>query len=139
MGIGICIILSKNGKILLGKRNDDPEKAGSLFHGEGTWTLPGGKIEFGESFEKAAKRELAEETGIMGKEMNVIGVTNDLVPDAHFATIACECTKFEGNAQALEDEITEWSWFPLDDLPKPIFKPSEKAIKNYKEQKFYKY
>ena len=55
-------MIKKGNKILLGKRNSDPKKADSELSGEGTWTMPGGKIEFGEELEEAAKREVLEET-----------------------------------------------------------------------------
>lgn len=47
-----------DGKVLLGQRHSDPEKADSALHGEGTWTMPGGKLHFGESFEEGATREV---------------------------------------------------------------------------------
>jgi len=140
MGIGIGIMILKDSKVLLGKRNEDPEKADSLLHGEGTWTLPGGKLEFGESFEQGAKREIEEETGLKANKLEVICVTNDIVSDAHFVTIGLLCTEFEGEPAAMEpDEIVEWKWFMLNQLPSPMFSPSEKIIKNYMEKKFYKY
>ena len=140
MGVGIGIMILKDGKVLLGKRNEDPEKADSLLHGEGTWTLPGGKLEFGESFEQGAKREIEEETGLKANKLEVICVTNDIVSDAHFVTVGLLCTEFEGEPAAMEpDEIVEWKWFMLNQLPSPVFSPSEKIIKNYMEKKFYKY
>ena len=140
MGIGIGIMILKDSKVLLGKRNEDPEKADSLLHGEGTWTLPGGKLEFGDSFEQGAKREIEEETGLKANKLEVICVTNDIVSDAHFVTIGLLCTEFEGEPAAMEpDEIVEWKWFMLNQLPSPMFSPSEKIIKNYMEKKFYKY
>jgi len=35
------------------------------------------------------------------------------------------------------DEITEWKWFDLDDLPDPLYFPSEKVLNNYSENMFY--
>lgn len=52
-GIGV-MILNKESKVLLGKRHYDPQKADSELHGEGSWTMPGGKLEFGETFEEGA-------------------------------------------------------------------------------------
>ena len=54
-GVGV-MILNKDGKVLLGKRHDDPQKADSALHGEGTWTMPGGSLEVGESFEEWSQR-----------------------------------------------------------------------------------
>lgn len=124
----------REGKILLGKRHDDPEKASSLMHGEGTWTMPGGKMHYGESFEELVARETMEETGLTidTTKIKVISVTNDIVHDNHFVTIGFWVDGIEGEAQVMEpDEITTREWFSLDQLPSPLFFPSEKVIKNY--------
>lgn len=138
---GAGVIVLKDNKVLLGKRNEDPAKADSLLHGEGTWTLPGGKLDFREDIVDCAAREAYEETGIkINKEkLKLISVTNDVVEDAHFVTIGFVCDDFEGEPRVMEpDEITEWKWFDLDNLPRPMFFPSEKMIKNFinKENKF---
>ena len=60
-GVGFGVMMLKDGKLLLGKRHENPEKASSLLHGAGTWTMPGGKLHFKESFEEGAKRIIKEE------------------------------------------------------------------------------
>ena len=138
IGGGVGVILLKNGKILLGKRNDDPAKADSELHGEGTWTLPGGKIEYGESFEECAKREVSEETGIIVKNTKVFCVNNDKNKYAHFISIGLISEHFEGEPKIMEpDEIIEWKWFELNKLPIPMFFPSAKIIKCFTEKSFY--
>ena len=138
VGVGFGVLILKNNKILLGKRHEDPEKASSLLNGAGTWTMPGGKLEFGETFEEGAKRETLEETGILLKTVKVICVNNDMVETAHFVTIGLFSDDFEGEPQVLEpDEITEWQWFDLNELPNPIYFPSAKVLENYKNKKFY--
>jgi 8-oxo-dGTP diphosphatase len=140
MGIGFGVMILKDNKILLGQRHVDPEKAQSLMNGEGTWTMPGGKLDFGESFEAGGQREVMEETGIHIEleDLEVISLSNDIVPNAHFVTIGLLCTKFEGEAKVMEpDEITKWEWFDLDHLPSPLFKPSEKVVENYKAGRVY--
>ena len=62
-GMGI-MVMDKNGRVLLGLRNDDAAKASSELHGEGTWTMPGGKFEFGDDLLSGAARELKEETDL---------------------------------------------------------------------------
>ena len=131
-GIGIMIL--KDGKVLLGRRHEDPEKADSALHGEGTWTMPGGKIDFGQSPEEAACREVIEETGIKidKKDLEIINVSSDISGEAHFITIGFLCRDFEGEPKVMEpDEIVEWRWFPLNETPSPIFFPSEKLLKAY--------
>jgi 8-oxo-dGTP diphosphatase len=136
-GIGIMIL--KDGKVLLGKRNDDPIKASSELHGESCWTFPGGKIHFGEKIQEAALREVGEEIGIVPKELKVVSVTNEIRNDAHFVTIGFLCEEFEGEPNVMEsEEITEWRWFPIDNLPNPIFPPSLKLLQNYINKEVYK-
>lgn len=59
-------------KFLLGQR------LGS--HGAGTWALPGGHLEFGESFESCAAREVLEETGLVVGGIEFLTATNDVMP-----------------------------------------------------------
>lgn len=134
VGAGVGAMILKDNKILLGKRHEDPEKASSLLHGEGTWTMPGGKIDFGEEIEQAIEREVFEETGIIIKNPKIISTTNDKVDSAHFITIGLLVEDFNGEAQVKEpEEITEWRWFDLDNLPSPMFFPCIKIIENYRK------
>ena len=138
--VGFGVMILKGDKVLLGKRHPDPEKASSALHGEGTWTMPGGKLHFGETFEAGAKREVAEETGMDAKSFGVISLTNNIVTDAHFVTIGLLCKDFEGEPKVMEpDEIIEWRWFSLNELPKPIYPASEQVLKNFSEKIFYKH
>lgn len=140
IGAGFGVMLLHENKILLGLRHTDPKKADSELHGEGTWTMPGGKLHFGESFEVGAQREMFEETGmrIDTKDLEVISLSNDMVSDAHFITVGMLCKKFQGEPKVMEpDEITEWQWFDLNTLPKNIFFPSARVLKNYTSKRFY--
>jgi 8-oxo-dGTP diphosphatase len=138
IGVGFGVMLMKEGKILLGRRHVDPAKADSELHGEGTWTMPGGKLEFGESFEEGAKREVYEETGLRLHDAKVLCVNNDKNEHAHFVTIGLFSETFSGEPKVTEpDEITEWRWFGLDNLPTPLFFPSAKILENYRKKLFY--
>lgn len=138
-GVGVGVMILKDNKILLGKRHSNPDKADSELHGEGTWTMPGGKLHFQEGLKEGGRREVSEETGIKIKDLvELISVSNDTVPDKHFVTLGFLCTDFEGEAKVMEpDEIIEWKWFDLNNLPSPIFPPSAKIIKNYLAKKIY--
>lgn len=138
VGVGFGVMMLKDNKVLLGKRHIDPNKADSELHGEGSWTMPGGKLNFHESFEDGARREVMEETGIKLNSAKVICVNNDMVNDAHFITIGMFSQDFAGEPKVMEpDEITEWKFFELDKLPKPMYFPSAKVLENYKKKMFY--
>ena len=56
LGIGVgIIVLNEKQEVLLLLRNSDAALADSAMHLEGTYTLPSGKVIFGETFEEAAK------------------------------------------------------------------------------------
>ena len=137
-GVGVGVMVLENSKVLLGQRHIDPLKASSELHGEGAWTMPGGKLDFQEGLKEGAIREAFEETGIKVSNLEIISVSNDRIPDKHFVTIGFLCVDFEGEPKVMEpDEITKWEWFDLNNLPSPIFPPSEKIIKNYLAKKIY--
>lgn len=129
IGVGFGVLILREGKILLGKRHDDPEKASSMLNGAGKWTMPGGKLEFGETFEAGAKREVLEETGLQLGNVSVLCVNNDMVETAHFVTMGMFCDDAVGEPEVREpDEITEWRWFELDNLPSPLYFPSARVL-----------
>ncbi len=138
VGVGVGILVYKDGKFLLGRRHDDADKADSELHGEGTWTMPGGGLHFGETPEECAIREVKEETGIDIKSIKVITFQNDKVEDAQFITIGLFSDDFEGEPKVMEpDEIVEWQWFDIDNPPTPLFFPSERILKQFKDKTFY--
>ncbi len=137
IGTGVLIFNEQN-KIIMGLRNDDPDKADSELKGEGTWTLPGGKLEFLESPIECAKRETKEETDLDVKNLKLISVSDDKIPKAHFITLGFVCKDFEWEPKTMEpEEITKWRWFDIEKLPEKIFSPSKKIIKNYISKKIY--
>ncbi len=138
VGAGFGVILERGGKVLMGLRHPDPDKADSAFRSAGEWSLPGGKLEWGESFEAGAIREVKEETGIDIKSPQVISVHNCKNEHAHFMTVGMVAHDWQGDASVMEpDEIVEWKWFDLKDLPSPRYFPSFEVLENYLQNKFY--
>jgi mutator protein MutT len=136
--VGVGIMLLQDGKVLLGKRHDDAQKASSDLHGEGTWTMPGGKLDFHETVKNGACREVLEEIGVKinPESLEVISVSDEIVPDNHYVTIGFLCKDFDGDAKVMEpEEITEWKWYNLDNLPDKVFPPSLRMIKAYLNNK----
>ncbi len=68
--VGIGVLISKEGKILLGKRKGS--------HGSGSWAPPGGNLDFGEEVEAAAAREVLEETSLKVNNVKFLTFTNDI-------------------------------------------------------------
>ncbi len=121
--IGIGVFVFKDGKFLMGKR------MGS--HGEGTWSVPGGHLEFGESFADTAAREVLEETGVKIQNIRLGGITNDIFNNEgkHYVTIWMLSDYDSGEATILEpDKYIDQDWFNFDTLPSPLFLPWEQLL-----------
>lgn len=94
--------------------------------GAGTWGLPGGHLEFGESFEAAASRELAEECGLKALELRTVMLPHNTPYErTHYVQIAVEVLEWHGEPEIREpDRCSDLAFFPLADLPRPLFEPS---------------
>ncbi len=121
--IGIGVIISRKGKILLGKRRNA--------HGEGTWCCPGGHLEYGESLEACARRETREETGLEIMNIRRGTFTNDLFKKEgkHYVTLFMLADCDQGAPEVYEPEKCErWAWFSREDLPRPLFLPLQNLL-----------
>ncbi len=122
VGLGVMVI--KEGKILLGKRKNS--------HGEGAWSYPGGHLEYGESWEECAKREVSEETGIEINNLRFATATNDIFEkeQRHYVTIFILADHSGGEVKLMEpDKCEQWQWFEWEKLPSPLFVPIQNQIK----------
>lgn len=137
-GVGVGVMIIKENKILLGLRSLDKIKASSELQGQGTWTMPGGKVEFMEKLVDAAKRELEEETSLKATKLDFLCISDDMTDTAHYVTVGFIARDYTGEVKAMEPEtILEWRWFDLNDLPNNLYKPSQKCIEKYKEGIIY--
>jgi len=122
--IGCEVFVVKDNKLLLGKRKN--------CYGDGSWGLPGGHLEYGETLVACAKRELIEELGIEASGFALVAV-NDLIDErAHYVHNSFTIEKYTGEIQNKEPQFChEWQFFAFDNLPKELFKPHVKIIHNY--------
>jgi 8-oxo-dGTP diphosphatase len=68
----------------------------------------------------------------------VVSVHNFMNEHAHFMTVGLAVHDWKGEPQVMEpDEMIEWKWFDMNNLPEPMYFPSHGVIKNYLENKFY--
>lgn len=122
VGVGVMVI--KDDQVLLHKRKNA--------HGDGTWSFPGGHLEFKESWEECTRREVAEETGLDIVNLRFAMATNDIFDqeNKHYITIFMLADYVTGEAQVMEpDKCERWEWFAWDDLPEPLFIPVHNLLK----------
>jgi 8-oxo-dGTP diphosphatase len=111
--VGVGAIIVQDGRVLLIKR----AKAPLL----GEWSIPGGMLELGESLRQGAEREALEETGLVVRATDLLGVFDRIVPDEtkrtlyHYVLIDFLCDKISGNVLAAGD-ASDARWFTLADL-----------------------
>lgn len=121
VGVGVFLIQPATGFYVLLKRQGA--------HGEGTWGLAGGHMEFGESPEETAARESVEETGINlpAAAFVRLGYTNDPMPDEgkHYITLFLGACVPEGVDPVLAepDKAVSVIWADPAQLPAPLFSP----------------
>lgn len=103
-------VVIREGRVLLIRRAAPP--AG--------WALPGGFIDYGESAETAARRELAEETSLHARELSLLGVYSDPGRDPRFHTLTVVFLAEADGEPRAGDDAAAVHWFPLDQLPPDI-------------------
>ena len=133
IGVGVGVMIMRGDKVLLGLRNPDKKKASSELQGQGTWTMPGGKVDFGETLVAAARRELLEETGLVCDDIKLLVVQDDIIDTAHYVTVGflAHIPDDQQPIAAEPEAILEWRWFSLDALPENLYPASKKVIEKY--------
>ncbi len=102
-----CVVFDANDRLLLIKRKKPPF--------EGRYAFPGGFVEYGETTEKAAARELKEETGLTAKSVKLVGVYSrpDRDPRKHVVTVAYlisvdSCEPQAGDDATSAEFVADW-------------------------------
>jgi ADP-ribose pyrophosphatase YjhB (NUDIX family) len=109
--VGLYVV--KDGKVLLVRRGNEP--------GRGKWSLPGGRIRFGERSEEAALREMREETGLEVRLKRVVDVVDvfwrsergELLE--HFVIVDFEAEVVGGELRPADDAL-DARWFSPEEL-----------------------
>ena len=108
--VAVDVIADIGGKILLVRRRNPP-------YG---WALPGGYIEYGESAEDAAYRELREETGIALTGLSQFHVYSDPTRDPRSHIITVVFTATSADTPAPGDDAADVALFDPHELPSPL-------------------
>jgi ADP-ribose pyrophosphatase YjhB (NUDIX family) len=113
--IGVGAIMLKRDRVLMAQRGKEPLK--------GSWSLPGGALETGETLANAVRREVREETGLEIRPLGVLGIFERLMRDAsgapeyHYVLIDYMC-RVIGGTLAPGDDVCAVEWVRRRDLAK---------------------
>jgi len=106
---GVQILIEHEGRVLLGRRRDDP--------GAGRWDIPGGFLHEGEDALAGLRREVREETGLEIEPIDFLGTWNEAYWERDVL-----CLTWLGRAAGGEerpgDDLVELRWFGRADRPR---------------------
>ncbi len=129
IGVGVgAIIRDADGRIFLMRRGWKSRNE------SGSWALPGGSVDFGETLENAVRRELSEEFGVAVEITQKYMTYDHILPEAgqHWIANVFIARITEGTPQIKEpDKCSEIGWFAPDALPSPVAKMSLPGIERY--------
>ncbi|MGA8222847.1 MAG: NUDIX hydrolase [Candidatus Acidiferrales bacterium] len=123
--VGVGGVIIADGRALLIRRGNAPL--------EGEWSIPGGTLEVGETLVEGVRRELAEETGIEVRVLDLIEVFERIFPDAegqtqyHFVILDYLCDVVRGSARAGSD-VTDVAWAEEAELGKYSLTPTATRV-----------
>ena len=100
----VGVVCLKDDQVLLIRRGKPPL--------QGDWSLPGGKLEWGERLEDCARRELFEETGVEAEILGLAAVVDGLWPGRHYVLIDYAARWLSGEPVA-GDDAAEAAFHPL--------------------------
>ena len=103
--VGAIVVIDD--RLLLVRRGRSPDA--------GRWSVPGGRMEAGETVREAVVRELAEETGLEGVCDRFVGWVERVGDGHHFVILDFTVTVLPGEASP-GDDATDVGWFPVDDV-----------------------
>ncbi|HEX3394659.1 MAG TPA: NUDIX domain-containing protein [Acidimicrobiales bacterium] len=82
----------------------------------GMWSVPGGRVEAGETLAEAVLRELTEETALEGVCDGLVGWVERMGPDHHYVILDFAVTILETANPRPGDDAVEAEWVPLDEV-----------------------
>ena len=135
--IGVGAIMLKRDRILMAQRGKEPLK--------GSWSLPGGALETGESLADGVRREVREETGLDIRPLGVLEIFERIMRDAsgapeyHYVLIDYMC-RIVGGTLAPGDDVCAVEWVRRRDLPKLQITEGTLAVieKAFRERREYR-
>jgi len=105
-----AVIRDGQGRCLLLRRS------GACTHFVGQWEWPGGKVDKGETFDAALRREVREETRLKVEPVGVVGAVGMEMEKVRVAVLCLEA-RLLGGTLRLDKDHDDSAWVPLADLP----------------------
>jgi len=128
--VGAGVVILRDGKTLLAKRK------GSFASGH--WGSIGGHVEFGETPIEALKREAIEELGVEIGNVQFVMCADIQKFGKHYLDVSFTAEILSGEPRICEvDRIEEIGWFPLDQLPEPLFDPVRMVLESLATKQRY--
>ena len=122
----VAVLLFDAGKLFLGRRINS-----QAFEG---WQCPGGFMRSNESLLAAAQRCCLQKAGVEIYAVEQGPYTNNIfnAPAQHSVTLYLIAREFKVvNSALYSDAQLEWSWFKVDEMPSPQFKPLKQLLESY--------
>ncbi len=106
----VCVgaIAVHDGALLLIRRGHGPAA--------GQWSVPGGRVEFGEMLIEAVVREMLEETGLECVCGELVGWVERIERDGHYVILDFEVTVLDDTKAVAGSDAAEVAWVPLADV-----------------------
>ena len=106
----VCVgaVAIDDNRLLLVRRKNEP--------GLGSWSVPGGRVEPGETVQEAVVRELLEETGVEGVCTGLIGVVERIGDDHHFVILDYSVEVLAPSTPMAASDALEARWVPLHEV-----------------------
>jgi 8-oxo-dGTP diphosphatase len=134
--IGVSVgflIINDEGKVFLTKRSKHATNE------RGTWEIPGGKVNFGETLEDAARREAKEEYGIDIEIIKQFPAQNHFIPEEkqHWVPTCFLCEMKQGHYPRImePEKCDDIGWFSFTNLPKTLSIITKIDISEYQKTK----
>ncbi|KAK7115847.1 nucleotide triphosphate diphosphatase NUDT15-like [Littorina saxatilis] len=140
VGVGVFVLSVDHPNCVLVGRRKGP-------NGDGKYGLPGGHLEFGESWEECGLRELEEETGLRLTGVRFSTVVNAIVPEENYHYITLIVQGYVDKQHMAEpsnlepDKCEGWQWIdwdrflPYEDLFEPLRLAREQGYSPFLQQK----
>ncbi|MBL8551908.1 MAG: NUDIX hydrolase [Hyphomonadaceae bacterium] len=119
---GIGVVCIRGDEVLLIRRGKPPRLD--------EWSLPGGRLEWGETAHAGALRELKEETGVEAEIVGLVDVVDFIAEDTHYVLVDYAARWVAGEPVA-GDDARDARFFPLREVPSlRLWSQTERVIRD---------